>query len=418
MVAGGRGMIGGAVARRLRQAGHEVVLAGRGQGVDLALDFNALPPQGELVRRLRGHDVLVNAVGIFQAQAQQSFDAVHVKAVAALFGAAVQAGIGRLLHVSALGAELGGSTAYFDSKGRAEVLLRQLPAPVVIVRPSLVFSPQGASSRFFLGLATWPLLLLPGGGRQPVQPLHLDDLAEALARLATCAEPPDTLEAVGPRPLPLRDYLRELGAALGRAPRVASLPMAPLRPLLPLAARLSGGLVGADALRMLEAGNTGDPDGITAVLGRPPRDPSVFIAAPEAARLRAGLRLRRAVLALRVSLAAMWLGTAWVSLWGYPREASHALLARVGLHGGVAEAALWSGALLDALLGIAMLLLPRRRPVYYAQLALMAGYTVLISLWLPEFWLHPFGPLLKNVPIAGAILALILLDRAHGPGDR
>ena len=131
-----------------------------------------------------------------------------------------------------------------------------------------------------------------------------------------------------------------------------------------------------------------------------------------------GLRLRRAVLALRVSLAAMWLGTAWVSLWGYPREASHALLARVGLHGGVAEAALWSGALLDALLGIAMLLLPRRRPVYYAQLALMAGYTVLISLWLPEFWLHPFGPLLKNVPIAGAILALILLDRAHGPGDR
>ncbi|TWH03949.1 putative NAD(P)-binding protein, partial [Pseudoxanthomonas taiwanensis J19] len=130
-----------------------MVLAGRGQGVDLALDFNALPPQGELVRRLRGHDVLVNAVGIFQAQAQQSFDAVHVKAVAALFGAAVQAGIGRLLHVSALGAELGGSTAYFDSKGRAEVLLRQLPAPVVIVRPSLVFSPQGASSRFFLGLA-------------------------------------------------------------------------------------------------------------------------------------------------------------------------------------------------------------------------------------------------------------------------
>ena len=47
-----------------------------------------------------------------------------------------------------------------------------------------------------------------------------------------------------------------------------------------------------------------------------------------------------------------------------------------------------------------------------------AGYTVLISIWLPEFWLHPFGPLLKNIPVAAAILALILLDRAHGPGDR
>ncbi|WP_447729147.1 DoxX-like family protein [Pseudoxanthomonas suwonensis] len=60
--------------------------------------------------------------------------------------------------------------------------------------------------------------------------------------------------------------------------------------------------------------------------------------------------------------------------------------------GGLADVALWSGALLDALLGIAMLVLPGRRPVYYAQLLLMAGYTVLISLWLPEFWLHPFAP--------------------------
>lgn len=412
-------MIGSAVAQRLRQAGHEVVLAGRGQGAGLFLDFNALPPRDELVRLLQGHDVLLNAVGIFQAQAEQSFDAVHVKAVAALFGAAVQAGIGRLVHLSALGAALGGATAYFDSKGRAEVLLRQLPAPVVIVRPSLVFSPEGASSRFFLRLATLPVLPLPGGGPQLVQPLHVDDLVEALVRVMTCTDdPPASLDAVGPRPLPMHGYLRLLGAALGRNPRVLAVPMQPLRPFLPLAARLTGGLVGPDALRMLEAGNTGDPAGISAVLGRLPRDPSRFIDAQEASRLRDVLRTRRAVLALRLSLAAMWLGTAWVSLWGYPRQASHALLARVGLQGGLADVALWSGALLDALLGIAMLVLPGRRPVYYAQLLLMAGYTVLISLWLPEFWLHPFGPLLKNIPIAGAILALILLDRAHGPGDR
>src|SRR5690606_22341212 len=188
LVAGGRGMIGSAVAQRLRQAGHEVVLAGRGQGAGLFLDFNALPPRDELVRLLQGHDVLLNAVGIFQAQAEQSFDAVHVKAVAALFGAAVQAGIGRLVHLSALGAALGGATAYFDSKGRAEVLLRQLPAPVVIVRPSLVFSPEGASSRFFLRLATLPVLPLPGGGPQLVQPLHVDDLVEALVRVMTCTD--------------------------------------------------------------------------------------------------------------------------------------------------------------------------------------------------------------------------------------
>src|SRR5690606_21165410 len=187
---------------------------------------------------------------------------------------------------------------------------------------------------------------------------------------------------------------------------------------LPLATRLTRGLVGRDALRMLDAGNTGDASGITRLLGRPPRDPAEFLDSTDAAALAGAWRVEQAVLALRLALAAMWLGTAWVSLWGFARADSYALLARLGLAGGMAEVALWSGALLDALLGTAMLVLPRRRRVYQAQLLLMAGYTVLISIWLAEFWLHPFGPLLKNVPVAAAILALILLDRAHGPGDR
>ena len=47
------------------------------------------------------------------------------------------------------------------------------------------------------------------------------------------------------------------------------------------------------------------------------------------------------------------------------------------------------------------------------------AYTALISIWLPEFWLHPFGPLLKNVPVFAMIGALLVLDRpGHGPGDR
>lgn len=384
----------------------------------LRLDFNALPPASELVGQLRGYDVLVNAVGIFQGQAHQSLDAVHVKAVQALFGAAVEAGIARLVHVSALGAAAGAQTGYFRSKGQAEDWLRALPAAVCIVRPSLVYSPEGNSTRFFRKLAAAPLLPLPGGGMQAVQPLHMDDLAEAIVRLATGEAPPSTLDAVGPRPLPLREYLQALAGPDARPLRVVRLPTALLAPLLPLASRLTGGLVGPDALRMLEAGNTASAEDITRLLGRPPRDPAHFVDAHDHARLQAGLRLEGAVHGMRLALAAMWLGTAWVSLWGFPREGSHALLARMGLHGGLAEAALWSGALLDGLLGVAMLVLPRRRRVYQAQLLLMAGYTVLISLWLPEFWLHPFGPLLKNIPIAAAILALILLDRDHGPGNR
>lgn len=424
LVAGGSGMIGSAVTRGLLQAGHEVVHAGRNAGGQagtaggLRLDFNALPPAAELVRQLQGFDVLVNAVGIFQPQAEQSFDAVHVKGVAGLFAAAVEAGVGRLVHVSALGAAPGADTAYFSSKGQAEAMLRELPGHVTIVRPSLVFSPDGASTRFFARLASAPVLPLPRGGGQQVQPVHVDDLAQAIVRIATGVVPaPAVLDAVGPRPLPLREYLTVLGKALARAPRIVALPRV-AETLLPLAARATGGLVSRDALRMLEAGSTADPAGMAAVLGRRARDPSGFVDAQAARALAARLRTGQAVLCLRLALAMMWLGTAWVSLWGYPRQDSLALLARLDLHGGVADLALWSGALLDAALGLAMLVLPRRRRVYLAQLLLMAGYTVLISLWLPEFWLHPFGPLLKNIPVAAAIIALILLDRDHGPGDR
>src|SRR5437667_294973 len=57
----------------------------------------------------------------------------------------------------------------------------------VVAQPSLVFGPDGASSRLFLTAATLPVLLLPAGGRQRVQPIHIDDLGEAL--VALCERP-------------------------------------------------------------------------------------------------------------------------------------------------------------------------------------------------------------------------------------
>lgn len=414
-------MIGSAVTRWLLQAGHEVILAGRNVaagGSGLRLDFNAMPPVQALAERLRGVDVVINAVGIFQAQAQQSFDAVHVNGMGVLCDAAIAAGAARIVHLSALGAHAQAATGYFASKGRVEDRLRALPVTTVIVRPSLVFSPEGRSTRFFVRLATAALTPLPDGGLQPVQPIHVDDLAEAVGRLAVSASRSLTVEAVGPRALPLRDYLATLASAFGRRMRVVPVPVGMLAPILPLAARLSRGLLGPDALRMLAAGSVADPAGIGQVLGRVPRDPSAFLDAGSRAALGQALRQQHAVRWMRWSLAAMWLGTAWVSLWGYPRAASHALLARMGLHGDLADLALWSGALFDAALGLAMLVLPRRRRVYRAQFVLVAAYSVLITLWLPEFWLHPFGPLLKNLPILAMIAALLILDRDDGPDRR
>lgn len=424
LVAGGDGLLGAALVRRLAAAGHTVILAGRARGgadgdsATLALDYTAPPAHAALVERLRGVDTVVNAVGIFREKGKQSFDAVHVKGPLALFHAAVEAGVPRIVQISALGADPGANEEFLASKGRADVQALALPVSVRVVRPSLVFAPEGASTRQLARWADLPLTPLPGDGRQRIQPIHIDDIAALLECLAVDNEAPAMTAAVGSRPLELREYLDMFRRAFARRSAFLSVPLPLLRRMLSWVGRMRGGLASADALAMLERGNTADPSALRVFLRRPLRDPATFFDRRAAHGLAMHVRHLRYLVLMRWALAAMWLGTAWVSLFAYPRAASHALLARLGLHGDWADLALWSGALLDAVLGLALLVLRRRRGIYRAQLALVLAYTLLISIGLPEFWWHPFGPLLKNIPLLAMILVLHALDRPDGSDPR
>jgi len=102
-----------------------------------------------------------------------------------------------------------------------------------------------------------------------------------------------------------------------------------------------------------------------------------------------------------------------VSIGLYPRDQSLALLARVGAHGTLAEWLLNGAALFDLALGIGTVALSaawRARLLWPLQLALMAFYTAAITWAMPEFWLHPFGPLSKNLPMAAAIALLWAME--------
>jgi uncharacterized membrane protein YphA (DoxX/SURF4 family) len=126
---------------------------------------------------------------------------------------------------------------------------------------------------------------------------------------------------------------------------------------------------------------------------------------------RRDAQLRWALPGLRVAVAIVFIVTALLSFGLYPVEGSRALLASAGLHGAVADVALYAGAALDLALGIAMLLPRTRRAACLAAIALILGYTAIISIALPAYWLHPFGPVLKNLPIVAALVLLHALDR-------
>lgn len=108
---------------------------------------------------------------------------------------------------------------------------------------------------------------------------------------------------------------------------------------------------------------------------------------------------------LRRSLVFVWLATACASVWELDGQSS-ALLVAAGIHQPTwVHVLVLGGAAVDLALGLAMALFPSRR-VYLAALGVMLLMTAAATLLVPALWLHPLGPLTKNLPIAMALWVL------------
>lgn len=421
LVTGATGLIGSALVDALVARGHEPVPAVRDVGAartrwprlaPVAVDFVRDHAPADWRPRLAGIDAVVNAVGILRERGTQTFEALHVRAPVALFEACAQAGVARVVQVSALGADAQAASGYHLSKREADEALLRLPLQATVLQPSLVFAPHGTSAGALLAAASLPLIPVPGDGRQPIAPVHLGDVVDAIVRALETGAPSARIAAVGPACIGLREYLAQLRAQLRLGPaRFLPTPMWLVRLGARLLVRLPGSLADPETVAMLERGNCAAPDGFTRVLGRAPRAVAAFVPAHEAATQRRRARLRWLLPLLRLSIAAVWILTGIVSLGLYPVDDSLALLARTGLTGAVAYVALYGAALLDLAFGVGLLLPVNRRPLYIAQAVLILGYTAIISIALPEFWLHPYGPVLKNLPILAALWLLHETDR-------
>lgn len=413
LVCGASGFIGAAICKRLEHAGHEVV---RGVRIprsdhDIAIDFSKDTTIETWLPRLAGIDVVINAVGIIVESAHARFEDLHHRAPAALFQACAQAGVRRVVQISALGAREG-DTPYFRSKHAADQVLRALPVASVerqILYPSLVYGDEGTSAAMFRTLASLPVVPVPALPDARFRPIHIDDLVAAVEVAIDPATPPgQTLPCVGGTEVSYRGMLGHYRRSMGLPP--AHWLTAPA-PLMAIAATLGRFVPGAaltpDNWRMLQAGCTDDAAAITAWLGRPPRSVDQFIAPAEAEPLR-----HRAIATwrpplLRGVMAIVWIATALITLFVYPMEDGLALLGATGIHGMPATIALYGAAGLDLAMGIACLLYPRRA-LWAAQAALILGYSAVIAVAMPQFLAHPFGPVLKNLPILAILLILYM----------
>ncbi|MCB1827681.1 MAG: DoxX-like family protein, partial [Coxiellaceae bacterium] len=113
---------------------------------------------------------------------------------------------------------------------------------------------------------------------------------------------------------------------------------------------------------------------------------------------------------LRSSIAILWIWTAIVSLFLFPHELSYQILSAFGLSAKAKSMALITGGIIDGVLGILCLLNIKIRWVGTIQIVLITIYSLLISVFLPDFWLDPFGPIAKNIPLIFATLTMIALE--------
>jgi uncharacterized protein YbjT (DUF2867 family) len=351
---------------------------------------------------------VINSIGILNEEGESTFNALHRDTPIALFNACVEAGVNHVVQISALGGSNDDAlTPYMRSKREADAHLMNLPLNWLILRPSLIVGADGESSKVFRTLASLPVIGLPGKGNQQLQPVHIDDVCAAVVHALIFPSPMRrVINAVGPEPMSYRDMLMHYRKAMDmKEPFWLPIPMAAMRMAASMADWMPQRFLSADTLLMLEQGNTADPEPFRQVVGKSLKGPRTWFAAMPPGMLHADATWRWMRPLFQLMLAVVWIVTGLLSLGIYPVEDSYALLAQVGLQGALASIALYGAALMDIGLGIATLAWPGRW-LWRMQIVLMAAYTVIISFFLPEFWLHPFGPILKNLPILALLIAL------------
>ena len=228
-VFGGSGFLGRRVAARLLDHGCGVRIAARhaaapGEaGQRVAADIN---DESAVAAAIAGASGVVNAVSLYVERGSQTFHRLHVEAAARVARLAQAAGVERLVHVSGLGADARSRSSYIRARGEGELAVQAEFPAAVIVRPAVMFAEDDAFLTRLTGLLRWcPACPLFGSGHTRLQPVHVDDVAEAIARaFRPLAAAPASYELGGPRVYSYRELIAAISDRLGRQPPLIPVP--------------------------------------------------------------------------------------------------------------------------------------------------------------------------------------------------
>lgn len=238
-VFGASGFLGRHLVKRLVK--ERFIIRAAVRDVDAALFLKTMGDVGQVVivqanianpasvaAAIEGADAAVNLVGILVERGRRTFQRLHADGPAYLAAAAARAGLGRLVQVSAIGADAESESAYARTKASGEAMARTAFPEVTVVRPSVVFGPEDKFFNLFAAMTRClPALPLIGGGATRLQPVYAGDVAQAICRILASPETRgQTYELGGPKIYTFRQLMEMMLAEVHRRRPLVPVPFA------------------------------------------------------------------------------------------------------------------------------------------------------------------------------------------------
>ncbi|MCS3496163.1 uncharacterized protein YbjT (DUF2867 family) [Bradyrhizobium japonicum] len=231
-VFGGTGFVGRRIVRNLCDSAVMVRVASRhptqAEGDNVEQVIADAHDERSIEAAVMGADGVVNAISLYAEHSGDTYHSVHVEAAARIARVARRAGTKRFVHLSGIGADPASSSPYIRSRGEGEAAVQATFPGAVIVRPAVMFAPDDVFLTTILGLLrTLPAYPLFGDGRTRLQPVHVDDVAAAIAQVLRQAQRPYPIyELAGTRVYSYEELLRTIARTVGLRPTLVRIPFA------------------------------------------------------------------------------------------------------------------------------------------------------------------------------------------------
>jgi uncharacterized protein YbjT (DUF2867 family) len=234
-VFGGTGFLGRRIVRHLLDADLTVRIASRHPDKAHSLfsrEFSGMESmhadvndESSVTRAVSDSWAVVNAVSLYVERGKCTFRSVHVGAARRTAMLARQTGAETLVHISGLGADAGSASTYIRSRGEGEAAVLDAFPSAKLVRPAVMFGPGDAFLTPLLAmLRRLPAFPMFGTGATRLQPVYVEDVAEAVVRMLRAPAAPQLYELAGPSVYTYQELLRTIGASAGARPLLVPFP--------------------------------------------------------------------------------------------------------------------------------------------------------------------------------------------------